>query len=474
MRYSVRFIGALILTFCIAAFAIPVQSQYRAGVQGVIQDPSGEVIPGATITLTNKDTNHSEQVSSDADGVYNFLQLGPGHYSIKVEKQGFQTQNLADVVIAAEQVQAINISMQIGAVTQSVTVNASVTPAIDTETGQISSTISATQVQDLPSFGRDPYQLLQLAPGAFGDDAHNNSGGAQNIPGSAGPGGTSATSSIFQTENQAQVFANGQRNEANSFQVDGVSVNSLDWGGAATITPNEESVREVRITTNSYDAEYGHGSGAQVDVVSQSGTNNYHGSFFWKFDRPGLNAYQDYNGPSSPAADARVSNRFNQLGGSVGGPILKNRLFAFFSYETLRNNSINTADNWVETPQLLASIQGLSGTISSQMLSFPGEGASYDKVLPSTCSQAGYTTAANCQSAGTGLDIGSLLTTPPGTSDPTFGTTATPLGVGNGLDGVPDIQYVETVEPVISTAIQYNGRLDYQATQKDLITFSVY
>ncbi|HKS82849.1 MAG TPA: TonB-dependent receptor [Candidatus Acidoferrales bacterium] len=474
MKVSLRCLGTAILAACFLFLSHPALAQYRAGIQGVVQDPQGEVIPGATITLTNKDTNHTQQTTSGGDGVYNFLQLGPGHYSIKVEKTGFQTKTLADVVIAAEQVQAVNIQMEVGAVSQSVTVSASVTPAIDTETGEISSTLNSTQIQNLPAFGRDPYQLLQLAPGAFGDSAHNNGGGSQNIPGSAGPGGTSATSSIFQTENQVQVFANGQRNEANSFEVDGVSVNSLDWGGAAIITPNEESVKEVRVTTNSYDAEYGHGSGAQVDVVSQSGTNNYHGSFFWKFDRPGLNARQAYNGPSGPPADQRVNNRFNQLGGSVGGPVIKNRLFAFFSYETLRNNSVNTGTAWVETPQYLSAVQALSGTISSSMLNFPGEGASYSTVLPSTCAQAGINFSTNCQPAGTGLDIGSILTTAPGNSDPTYGQTNTPYGVGSGLDGTPDIQFVQTTNPTILAATQYNGRMDFQATQSDLVTFSVY
>jgi hypothetical protein len=457
-------------------------AQYRAGIQGTITDPSGAVVSGVKVTVTAKDTGLSQETTTDANGVYSVNRLGPGLYTIVVQKDGFQKKVLDDVNILAEQVSSVNVALEVGQVSQSVTVNGSNLPAIDTETGQLSGTLSTKEVQDLPSFGRDPYQLLQLAPGVFGDDAHNNGGGSQNIPGSSGPGGSSATSSIFQTENQVQVFANGQRNEANSFEVDGVSVNSLDWGGAATITPNEESVKEVRITSNSYDADYGHGSGAQVEVVSQSGTNNYHGSLFLKMDRPGLNAFQAYNGPSSPGADARVSNRFNQFGGSVGGPIIKNRLFAFFSYETLRNNSVGTGDVWVETPQYLSAVQALTGNISASLLSFPGEGASYSKVLTATCSQAGFTSAANCASAGTGLDIGSPLTSPTcvianpgyGAQDPTYGGTTTPFGVGCGLDGIPDIQFVQTTNPTILTATQYNGRLDYQVTSKDLVTFSTY
>ncbi|MGC1169214.1 MAG: carboxypeptidase-like regulatory domain-containing protein [Candidatus Acidiferrales bacterium] len=475
MKVSRILIAWAIIVLGSSLFSPAAKAQYRAGLQGVVLDAQGAAVEGATVTLTNSETNHSQETTSGSGGVYTFSSLPPGNYTVAVEKKGFKKNVLENVSIAGEQIQALNVTLELGEVTSSVTVNASSESAIDTETGQVSGTLSSTEVQDLPSFGRDPFQLLRLAPGVFGDGAHNNGGGTQAIPGSAGPGGTSATSSIFQIENQVQAFADGQRNEANSFQIDGVSVNSLDWGGAAIITPNEESVKEVRITSNSYDADLGHGSGAQVEVVSQNGTNSYHGSAFIKIDRPGLNAFQAYNGPSSPGANERVNDRFNQFGGSVGGPIIRNHLFVFFSYETLRNNSVETSNQWVETSQYLAAVQAL-GTpfLSSAILGFPGEGASFSKVLPSTCSQAGFTTAANCQPAGTGLDIGSLSTSPRGTPDPTFGTAATPNGIGSGLDGIPDIQFVQATNPTKITESQYNGRLDFQATSSDLLTFSIY
>ena len=457
--------------FVILGFALPAHAQYRAGIQGSVLDAQGAGVDGATVTLTNLETNHTAQTTTASGGVFNFLSLPPGNYTITVEKTGFKKKLLENVVVEGEQVQALNTTLEIGDVTASVTVNASEAAPIDTETGQISGTISANEVQNLPSFGRDPFQLLRLAPGVFGDGAHNNGGGAQNVPGSAGPGGSSATSSIFQTENQPQVFAGGQRNENNSFQVDGVSTNSLDWGGASIITPNEESVKEVRITSNSYDAALGHGSGAQVEVVSKNGTNNYHGSFFFKIDRPGLNSVQNYNGPGGPGADQRVANRFNQFGGSVGGPVIKNRLFAFFSYETLRNNSASPGTAWVEAPEFLGAAP--SGSIASTLLTFPGEGAAISQVLPITCADANIPST-NCQPAGNGLDIGSPLTTPLGTQDPTFGQTATPVGIGNGFDGIPDLEFVDTVNPTRLTATQYNGRVDFQVTSNDLLAYSLY
>src|SRR5207302_11340445 len=137
-------------------------------------------------------------------------------------------------------------------------------------------------------------------PGVFGDGARAGSGGAINLPNFTGPGGTAADRLIFQFENQPQVSANGQRVAAKDFQIDGTSVNSLTHGGAAVVTPNQESVKEVRVIANNYSAEFGRNSGAQVLTVSQNGTNTFHGSLFLKNNSPVLNAVNKYGGPNGP------------------------------------------------------------------------------------------------------------------------------------------------------------------------------
>jgi hypothetical protein len=471
-----RVASSCVCSIAFLLLAVSTFAQYRAGIQGSVLDSQGDTINAATVTLTNKETGRVVTVTTDASGVFNFLSLAPGKYSISASATGFKKKELSDITVSAEQIQSVNVTMEVGDISQSVTVNGDVTPPIDTETGQISGTLDAKAIQNLPSLGRDPFQLLRLAPGVFGDAAHSNNGGSQNAPGSAGPGGTSASSSIFQTENQVQINANGQRNSTNDYQIDGVEVNSLAWGGAAVITPNEESVKEVRVTSNSYSAESGRNSGAQVEVVSQNGTNEYHGSLFFKMDRPGLNAFQRYNGPGGPSADQRVSNRFNQFGGSLGGPIIKNHLFVFFSYETLRNNAQNTNNTWSETPQFLG--EAPTGSIANALLTFPGEGTSISHIIPMTCAQAGLPDPGSCAPVGAGgsqgLDIGSPIAGALGTKDPTFGKAGTPFGIGGGLDGIPDLAFVQTINPTISTSTQYNGRVDWQATSKDLVAFSMY
>jgi hypothetical protein len=474
-RLSFIFAGLCVaLALCSSGIA-----QYRASLQGVIRDPQGDVIPDAKVTITSTETNTSRSVTSNGSGVYAISGLAPGHYNITVEKTGFAKKTLTDVPVTSEQAQAQDIQLTVAQPTaQTVTVNASATPLINTETATISSTLTGQEIQSLPTFARDPFQVAALAPGSFGNNARSaNGSSSQPLPGNAGPGSPSGTTSIFQTENQVQVSANGTRTSSNSFQIDGVEVNSLAWGGAAVITPNEESVKEVTVQSNPYDAEYGRNSGAQVLVVSQNGTNTFHGSAMMKADRPGLNAYQRWNGPSNPVQ--KDTDRFNQFAGSLGGPIVRNHLFFFFSYETLRNDSVSTAQNWYETPQFISTVtSAVPNNIAAKILGYPGEGAAYSAIIPKTCAQAGISNPALCQpvfgsSGYMGLDVGSPLKLPRGTADPAYVNNGN-FGAGGGLDGIPDVMFVQTANPTTSNPQQYNGRLDFQATNRDLISFSTY
>src|SRR5271167_202462 len=355
------FIRTSALTACVLFLAFGARAQYRAGIQGVVQDSSGAVVSGATITVTAQETGVSQVVTTGDDGVYSVTRLAPGLYSIATEKKGFHKKIISDVNIVGEQVTAVNIALEVGEVAQIITVNGDELPALDTEDGQISGTITAQQIQRMPSFGRDVFNLLQLAPGAFGDASRNGSGDSTGLPANE-QAGSGAGDAIFKTENGAQITANGARTNQNNIQIDGVGVTSVSWGGSSVITPSEDSVKEVKVVTNNYDAENGRFSAGQIQIISANGTNEYHGSAFIKLDRPGLNAFQSWNGPNpstdpslpSPYGHNRNTARFNQIGGSLGGPIWKNKIFAFFSYETVRNNSTSTNSGWYETPALLA------------------------------------------------------------------------------------------------------------------------
>ena len=464
------------LLACITPLA---HAQFRASIQGTVTDPQGEVIPGATLTLTDTETNRVLTAISNGSGVYNFNALPPDHFTLTAEAKGFKKQVIQDVRLIPEQANAVNVQMELGAATVSVTVSGNAIPALDTETASINGTVTSDQIQHMPSAGRDVFQLIQLAPGVFGDGSQGAGGGTNNLPGTMGPGGSGANTGIFATENGPQAVANGGQYETNGISIDGISTVSAVWGGTSVITPTEDSVASVKIVSNGYDAENGRFSGAQIQVTSKSGTNDFHGSFFFRANRPGLNAYQRYNGPGfynsgGPANRGliRDTQRFNQLGGSVGGPLWKNKLFAFFAYETERNHSMVTGTGWYETPAFQALAP--ANSIAQKFLSFPGGTVSSSGIINQSCANVGLVEGVNCRTiAGQGLNLGSPLTSGLGTQDLGWSGNNNP-GVGGGLSNVADLADYTTVNPTSVIQTQYNGRLDADITSKDHAAFAIY
>src|SRR5215469_9567648 len=236
--------------FCVCLFLIATSSvwaQFRGAIQGTVQDNSGAAIPNAKVTLTNKETQRKLSTTTSAEGFYRFNGLAPASYSVEVSANGMRTGIVEGVSLAAEATTGIDIVLQPGAITETVTVTSAVTPALETETANIATELNGAAVNTLPQVGRDPYELLRLAPGVFGDNARSGTGGSVALPNATGPGGSNT--SIFQTENQIAIVANGQRTSQNNFQIDGVSANSLTWGGAAIVTPSLESVKSMRVAS---------------------------------------------------------------------------------------------------------------------------------------------------------------------------------------------------------------------------------
>jgi len=468
----------LILSVCSAS----TYAQYRASIQGVVTDPDGASVSGATVTLKNLETNQTLTATTDANGIYNFNALPPNKYYLTVEKTGFKKKVLDNVGLIAEQANALNIQLEIGQVTESITVSGDSTPLIDTETASVNGVVSANQIQHLPSFGRDVLKLAQLAPGSFADGSQGQGGSGFNLPGTQTNGGASGgADGIFKTENGAQVIANGQQTENNGISIDGITTSSSVWGGSTIVTPSEDSVDSVKVVSNSYDAEDGRFSGAQIQIISKSGTNDFHGSLFLTTHQPNLNAYQRFNGAG--LAVQRDNNKFEQTGGSVGGPIWKNKIFFFFNYETIREPfSTLTGNGWYDT----AAFDALApaGSIAAKFLSFPGNGVVGTLNPNGTCATAGLTEGVNCRTIpGQGINLGTPLTTGLGTQDLGWTTPQNPgcggAGTGCGTAGSPlanvaDIANYNTLNPTHFAANQYNGRLDANVTAKDRIGFTLY
>ncbi len=431
-------VALLAMFSCTTALA-----QFKASLQGTVTDPQGGAIAGAKITVTSQDTGVTRDTVTSAEGFYRISGLSPGKYTVAAEATGFKRQEVREVEVAAEEARGLDLVLAVGTVRQTVTVTAENGPELQTESGSVSGVLTNQQIRNLPVFGRDPFELLRLTPGVFGDASRNAAGNAANLPSQVGPGGSN--SSIFQIENQVQIVANGQRVSANSYQVDGVSVNSLGQGGASVITPNQESVKEIRVISNSYSAEDGRNSGAHVQVVSQNGTNSFHGTSFIKFNDPGLNAFNKYRGPFG--APERVNQKLRQFGGSLGGPILKGKVFFFFSYEGLRNNRVDLRRNvLIEPPEFRSYIKQLNpNSIAAKIFSTAGIEPRVQTILNST----------DCCSLVPSQPVGTF-----------YGATCTIVNcvasaAGNGPDGVPDFARANLLVPSSSSGNQYNGRVDY-------------
>ncbi len=454
-------------------------AQFRASLTGTVTDPQGAVVPGAAVTLTDLQTGHVLNTTSNDSGAYSFNALPPDHFNLKITMPGFKSNVISNVTIVPEQPNNLNVALALGDTGTTVNVSGDTIAPLETATASISGTITSDQIQHMPSAGRDVFQLAQLAPGSFGDGQQSGGGGTNSLPGTQGPGGSSSTSGVFSTENGPQTLSGGGQYETNSISIDGISTTSAVWGGTTVITPNEDSVDNVKITTNDYDAEFGRFSGANLQVTTKSGTNQVHGSFFFRADRPGLNAYQRYNGPGSlvagtPAARGvlRDTARLNDIGGSIGGPLLKNRLFAFFAYETIRNNSTVTANGWYDTAAFDAAAP--TNYISNTFTNFAGHSPVGATLINQNCADAGLAEGVNCRTiAGQGLDIGSPLKSAKGVQDPTY-VSATSPGLGSGLDNVADIADYQTATPSNVSQTQYNGRLDADVTKKDHLAFAIY
>lgn len=348
-------------------------AQFRTSIQGTVTDPSGAVIPGATITLKDLQTNQITTSTSSDSGVYNFNALAPDHFDLTASKDGFQKKVLTDLQLIPEQANSVNLQMLPGGSTETVTVNASQIPALDTETADTATSISGNQIEHMPIYERDPTSLIRLAPGALSDGAQAAGGGGFQAPGtqtgasSGGGGNLGHSSSIFATENGPSANVNGGQYENNGYTIDGISTDSAVWGGATVITPSPESIGDLKIVSNAYDAENGRFAGAVVEMITKSGTNNLHGSFFYQITRPGLNAYQRWNGPGSvqafdPTTGAKLTpaergllrdeDRYNQWGGSIGGQSGRTRYSRSSRTRNKRRLSGQPAPSGIQPPNL--------------------------------------------------------------------------------------------------------------------------
>jgi outer membrane receptor protein involved in Fe transport len=321
-------------------FSSPVMAQTTTGgLRGVVTDDKGAVIADADVSAKNDATGIENKTKSNGEGLYNFPKLQSGVYTLSVQKQGFKKQEFQQVTVSIGQDATIDAALQAGQISETVTVTASGEELIQKEQVQQSSSFEARKVADLPSnlAGGGIDTLALLAPGV--------------VPGVGNVNGNGTTFSV-----------NGQRARSNNFTIDGGDNNDLSIGGPNYFVDNQDIVAEFQVITNNFSAEYGRNQGAIVNIVTKSGTNAFHGTAF-EYHRnrnylDSLNNIEKRSGLTGPNADVR-----NVFGGTVGGPIKKDRIFFFGSFQELkdRNASLLQGGNPAIAPAALPLLETLPG-----------------------------------------------------------------------------------------------------------------
>src|SRR3984957_10368127 len=334
-----------------------------ADILGTVTDASGAVIPNAQVTLTNQGTQEKRTTTSNASGDYSFTLLPVGHYSVAVKAKGFKSFNTSDLAVEAGDRARADAHMDLGAEDQTVTVEAS-TPLLQADNATVSSTVTAKAVQDLPLNGRNFVQLVDLVPGA-------NEGQGNSLSSGGRPDD--------RRNNAAGLSVNGQDESLNNWVVDGVD-DTERIIGTIGVKPNVEGIQEITVQTNSYAAEAGRTAGGVINIVTKSGSNQFHGSVYEYFRNDifdGRNFFQ--NTGNKPEL------RQNQYGASIGGPIFRDKTFLYFDYEGFRQVSGTTDTGTTVTQDEYNDIHSLNGQSPLTLLSTAnGTAQAHAGAIPAT------------------------------------------------------------------------------------------
>ncbi|WP_255483922.1 TonB-dependent receptor [Granulicella sp. 5B5] len=326
-----------------------------ADIVGTVTDPTGALVPNAKVTLQNVDTHEQRNAVSNSTGDYLFTLLPVGRYIVTVHASGFKTSTVSNLAIEAGDRARADVHLATGGENDTVTVDAT-TPLLQADNATVSSTVTAKAVQDLPLNGRNFVQLVQIVPGA-----------------NEGPGnGLTSGGRPDDRRISASFSVNGQDDTLNNYIIDGADDNERIIGTIG-VRPNVEGIQEITVQTNSYSVEAGRTAGGVVSITTKSGTNQFHGSAYEFFRNDVFDARNVLQSTGN-----KPELRQNQFGGSIGGPIIKDRTFFFADYEGFRYVSGVTYSNTVPTLDLYDDINSLNGGSPQAILNASTDGvASY-------------------------------------------------------------------------------------------------
>jgi len=314
---------AIVLT--ILAMPLLLSQTFTGTISGVVTDPNAATVPGATVRARNEATGDLRQATTGADGLYVFSQLPPGNYEVSVESTGFRKSVQTGAALRVNQTLEMNFTMQLGEVTQTVEVAAAVT-LLDTQSANRAVTLDQQAMLDLPTNARNPFQLVHVNAGVIAV--------------------RTGISQATQDQNHNRFSMNGGRGQAGLTLIDGVPASAVDWGGLIA-SPSVDSVQEMNIQRNQFDAQFGKSDGSAVNMITKGGSNSFHGSVYNFLRNNNLDANSWANNRSGLR---RPSFQRNQFGATFSGPIWREKkLFFFTAYEGRREGNPGTNISSVPT-----------------------------------------------------------------------------------------------------------------------------
>src|SRR5712691_7180441 len=312
MRQSMKIGFALLLAVGLAVVKPAMSQEVTAGIVGTVSDPSGAPIKDATVTATDTERGVVRTAKTNDAGAYNLTRVPVGNYSVRVAAPGFQTAVHPPLTLVLNQTARIDVQMKMGQVTETVEVT-SAAPILKTETAQVDTIIDATSADRLPLATRNYVQLTLLAPGSVTPNPSSFNNGDNTASG-------------------GRPYINGNREQANNFILDGMDNNQVS-DNLLGYTPAPDAIQEFNLITNNASSEFGNFQGGIISTTIKSGTNGFHGDLWEYFRNDKLNSNSWEN--RFKGAE-RAPLRWNMFGGTVGGPIVKNKLFFFFDYQGQR------------------------------------------------------------------------------------------------------------------------------------------
>ena len=417
-----------------------------AGISGIVTDSSGAVISGATVQVKAVETGIVEKRQTNVDGFYAFVDLPPGHYDIEVSESGFTTLHQTGIVLDVNSAKVLNFKLSVGQISATVEVSTDAVQ-LDTASTQNGEVIRAQTITAVPLVTRSYTDLLALQPGV----TPVSSGLA------GGQGGQfSATgftlNSVSGDLNAGNLSVNGQRESANGFLLNGTTVQEFAFSGAGMI-PNLDSIAEFRIVTNNFDAEYGNYAGGQINVITKSGMNKFHGSAFEFLRNRSFDARNYFS-------SVRDDHKQNEFGGTVGGPIVHDKLFFFGDYQ---GNRVIIGQSGSNGTFVVPTVAERSGDFSTVAASITGtvQGPAWAQALSNTLGYA-VTDGENYYAPGCANTATCVF---PGAQVPTtaFSVPSTNLlqfiPPGNAGDGV----FSPVASPIRLSDNKTSGRVDYNS-----------